>query len=76
MGDELVMMDASQGQYFGLNAIANLIWQLLEAPKSVDELVKVLTQQFDVSELQCRQDTELLIQQLLDKKVILTETAA
>jgi predicted transcriptional regulator len=76
MGDELVMMDASQGQYFGLNAIANLIWQLLEAPKSVDELVKILTQQFDVSELQCRQDTELLIQQLLDKKVILTETAA
>ncbi|WP_418357279.1 PqqD family protein [Shewanella basaltis] len=76
MGDELVMMDASQGQYFGLNAVANVIWQLLEAPKSVDELVEMLMQQFDVSELQCRQETELLIQQLLDKKVILTETAA
>ncbi|WP_445772551.1 PqqD family protein [Shewanella sp.] len=76
MGDELVMMDPSQGQYFGLNAVANVIWQLLEAPKSVDELVEMLMQQFDVSELQCRQETELLIQQLLDKKVILTETAA
>ncbi len=76
MGDELVMMDASQGQYFGLNAIANVIWKLLATPKSVDELVVLLIQQFEVSELQCRQETELLIQQLLDKQFILFETAA
>ncbi|MEZ9821427.1 PqqD family protein [Shewanella sp. 10N.286.45.A1] len=76
MGEELVMMDVEQGQYFGLNPIACAIWQLLETPRNIDDLVAALMQQFEVSEAQCRQDTEVFIKELMDKEFIKAELSA
>ncbi|QYJ72812.1 PqqD family peptide modification chaperone [Shewanella sp. FJAT-51649] len=76
MGDELVMMDLSQGQYFGLNSLASQIWSLLVTPKSVDELVVELMSSFDVTEEVCRADTAHFLQQLVDKKLVNVTTAA
>jgi len=70
MGDELVMMDMSQGKYFGLNPLASCIWSLLVLPKSLDELVIDLMLQFDVSEAECRADTELFLQQLVERQLV------
>lgn len=76
MGDELVMMDLSQGQYFGLNSLASQIWSLLVTPKSIDELVVELMCLFDVTEEVCRADTAYFLQQLVDKKLVNVTTAA
>nr|WP_320126369.1 PqqD family peptide modification chaperone [uncultured Shewanella sp.] len=76
MGDELVMMDTSQGQYFGLNSLASQIWSLLITPKSIDDLVVELMSIFDVTEEECRADTTLFLQQLVDKQLVKVTTAA
>lgn len=76
MDGELVMMDASQGKYFGLNALASQIWSLLITPKSIDDLVVELMSLFDVTEEVCRADTAHLLQQLVDKKLVNVTTAA
>lgn len=76
MGDELVMMDTSQGQYFGLNSLASQIWSLLASPKSIDDLVVELMCLFDVTEEECRADTALFLQQLVDKQLVKVTTAA
>ncbi|PIW59870.1 MAG: PqqD family protein [Shewanella sp. CG12_big_fil_rev_8_21_14_0_65_47_15] len=76
MGDELVMMDTSQGQYFGLNSLASQIWSLLITPKSIDDLVVELMSIFDVTEEECRADTALFLQQLVDKQLVKVTTAA
>ena len=76
MGDELVMMDVAQGKYFGLNPIATHIWSLLESPISLDSLVSELMLQFDVTERECRSDTETLLKQLLDRQLVKVQAAA
>lgn len=76
MGDELVMMDLSQGQYFGLNSLASQIWSLLVTPKSIDDLVIELMSLFDVTEEVCRVDTAHFLQHLVDKKLVNVTTAA
>ncbi|MDT3336883.1 PqqD family peptide modification chaperone [Shewanella sp. SP1S1-7] len=76
MGDELVMMDMSQGQYVGLDATATHIWGLLASPVGVDELVIQLMLKFDVQENDCRRDVESFLQQLVDRKLVEVNTAA
>lgn len=76
MGDELVMMDISQGQYLGLDATATLIWGLLASPISIDDLVTELMLTFDVQESDCRRDVESFLQQLNDRKLVEVNTAA
>jgi hypothetical protein len=76
MDGELVMMDLSQGKYFGLNTPASQIWSLLASPKSIDDVVLELMSLFDVAEGECRTDTIIFLQQLVDKQLVKVTTAA
>ena len=51
--DELVMMDVDQGKYFSLNPVATRIWDLLERSYTIDELCRLLVEEYDVSPEQC-----------------------
>jgi len=53
---EKVMMDIDSGHYFGLDVIAVRIWQLLEQPMSLVQLVEQLTNEFEVTADQCITD--------------------
>ena len=55
---EVVMLDPATSRYYGLEGVAARIWDLYEAPHSVDELVVALRAEFDVDEPTCR--TEVL----------------
>lgn len=65
LDNELVMMDIEAGKYFSLNPVATRIWELLENPRSLDELCLLLQKEYDVSEVRCRQETEACINKLL-----------
>lgn len=59
------MMDIEAGKYFSLNPVATRIWELLENPRSLDELCLLLQKEYDVSEVRCRQETEACIKDLI-----------
>lgn len=53
--DSVVMLDVTEsGSYFGLNKTAAEIWNILDRPITIDEIVESLLQKFDVSTDQCR----------------------
>lgn len=56
IGGEAVMMSIEKGAYFGLNPVATRIWDLIEQPKSLAELVAVIFEEFDVGADQCEAD--------------------
>lgn len=62
--DELIMMDLEQGKYFSLNPVATRIWDLLVEPATIEELCSVLTDEFDVSEEQCRVEVSEYLEQM------------
>jgi hypothetical protein len=53
---EYVFMDTERGEYQLLKGTALYIWELLEKPKTLDELCSEITGEFDISKEQCLED--------------------
>lgn len=68
---ELVMMSIENGEYYGLDEIGSRIWELIETPLSVKELVTKLTEEFEVTEEECLADTLDFISELNEKNLVL-----
>lgn len=58
MDGDVVMLSIENGQYYGLTGIAPRIWELLETPHSVDQLLVDLLQHYDVAEDVLRADLD------------------
>jgi len=58
MDGEIVMMDLNKGKYYSFNSVGSRIWQLVEKPFSVNALISVLLEEFNVDEKTC-EDTVL-----------------
>jgi len=64
MGDEVVMMSIEQGRYYALDDISTRVWSMIERPLAVSELCEKLTEAYDVSAAECRQDVLELLRRL------------
>ncbi len=71
MDDEVVMMSVDQGLFFGIDKIGTHIWNLLETPENVRNLIKKLMSFYIVEQIVCENDTLLFLNDMLQKKVIL-----
>jgi len=63
--DELVGLHLASGNCYGFNATATRIWAAIEEPASFATVCAVLTEEFDVDAPTCRQETALLIADLV-----------
>jgi hypothetical protein len=75
MDDEIVMMSVDQGLFFGIDKIGTHIWNLLETPIIVEELIEKLVAHYTVEREVCEIDTLLFLNDMLLKKVIMVEEA-
>ena len=62
-GEEVILHRGSE-KYFGLNEVGTLLWESLEEPRTVDELVATVSEEFDVSEEQCHKEVESFVDDL------------
>ena len=68
---EKVMMSVDSGEYFGLDPVGGRIWELIENPIRIDDLVDILLEEFDVSKEQCEIDTLEFLNELREKKLLI-----
>lgn len=61
VGDELVMMSAAKGNYIGLSAVGARIWELIEAPQTVESLCAALVEEYDVAPATCRAEVDAFL---------------
>jgi hypothetical protein len=54
ISNESVILNLSQGTYYGLNEVGTQIWHLIQTPTSVDAIVAQLLEEYDVSPEECR----------------------
>lgn len=57
LGDDLVMMDINTGSYLSLNETGHIIWQQIENPIKVEDIVKHLMNHFEVEASVCAHET-------------------
>lgn len=70
VNNETVMMDIETGQYIGLDPIATRIWELLEQPTKFSQLCETLTNEYEVSIEQCRNDVAQFINKSIEANLI------
>lgn len=67
MDDEAVMFDIQNGQYIGLNSVANRIWNLIEMPTRLQAICEKLQQEYDVEQEACQRQVRSFVNSLLEK---------
>jgi hypothetical protein len=70
---ELVMMNLENGAYVSLNETGKSIWNILETPKNINEIVELLLQEFEVSAEICTKEVNDFLLKMLDKNVVTAE---
>lgn len=64
VGGDLVMMSVGDNVYIGLNEIGARIWDLLETPRSLPDLCRVLMADYEVGADACQADVEAFLDDL------------
>jgi len=63
--DAAVMMSVEAGRYYGLNAAARCIWELLDRPRTIAELSALLGEEFEVEAPACEADVLKFVDDLI-----------
>lgn len=69
--DEMVMMDVDKGSYFGLNSMGSEIWNLIEEPMTIQQLVNTLTDEYEISQNECETEITKFIEALVDVNLVI-----
>ncbi|WP_346355427.1 lasso peptide biosynthesis PqqD family chaperone [Azotosporobacter soli] len=56
MDGEKVMLNITTGKYFGLDQVGSRIWELIETPCAVYEIIQSLRLDYEVHEETCQKD--------------------
>lgn len=70
LDDEVVMMDIDRGKYYNFNAVGSRIWEIIEKPISVKEVVGELLKEFDIDEKKCEASVLNFVNRLKDDELI------
>ncbi len=76
LAGEAVILDASSGQYFALDAIGSRIWEWLQKPCTPASLCERLMEEYDVEPERCEADVATLINQMAEHGLVRFEDAA
>ena len=70
VGEGTVILHLESGRYYSFDDSALVIWELLEVPQSLSELVDRLTGTYDVRPEACESDTIKFLSELAAKGLI------
>jgi hypothetical protein len=71
---EAVILHLESGVYYGLNPVGAWVWELIQSPKTVDEIRQAVLGHFDVEPERCQRELDKLLSDL--KAAHLIETPA
>jgi DNA-directed RNA polymerase delta subunit len=71
IGDELVMMNMENGSYIGINEVGTAIWEKLEQPRPVTELINYLLEMYDIEREECEKRTIKYLTDLIHQGMLI-----
>ncbi|MFA9457487.1 lasso peptide biosynthesis PqqD family chaperone [Halalkalibacter sp. AB-rgal2] len=70
MDGEKVMLNIAKGKYYNLGSVGGDIWELIESPTTIGQVVMKLHEQYDVTEELCERHVIQFIEKLLKEDLI------
>ena len=73
VGDEVVMLHLERNAYYDIDAVGAAIWDRLESPIRVSDLVDWLTSRYDVERDACLQDVVRFLTEAVSEGIVSIE---
>lgn len=70
MDGEKVMLSIQKGKYYNLGEMGGRIWDLMESPISVTQLVSLLITEYEVEQAECEDQVVYFCERLLEEDLI------
>lgn len=70
MDGEKVMLSINKGKYYNLGEIGGHIWELINEPLSIEQLVERLVEEYDVQKAECENQVKDFIKMLHKEELI------
>lgn len=70
LNGESVILNFKDGVYYGLDSLGTIVWNNIQEPKTINEIEKLITEQYDVPPERCKDDLLKLIKELETNKLI------
>lgn len=67
---EAVILNLSSGVYYGLNEVGARVWELIQQPKRLSEVLDALLEEYDVQPEACSEDVKAIIRELASANLI------
>jgi hypothetical protein len=67
---DLIMVSVATGHYYGVSDVGRDIWDAIEHPKKISDLVDDLTAIYRIDSSTCREQTVLFLQALHDEGLL------
>jgi hypothetical protein len=67
---EAAILNIKDGVYYGLDPIGAKIWNLIQKPILLDNVLKVIMDEYDVDKDRCKNDVLELIEKLIDNGLV------
>jgi hypothetical protein len=67
---DLIMVSFTTGHYYGISEVAREIWDAIERPKKVADLVDHLTTTYDIDSSACKDQTLSFLEALFDEGLL------
>lgn len=66
----VVLLHIENGEYYNFNSTGSELWKALQSPRSLDELILLLTARYECTVEQCRKDILLWLKESYEKGLI------
>lgn len=70
LGEENVVLDLDSGVYYGMDGTGPRIWELLEQPRTGEEMMETLLDEYDVEEDRCQEDLVAFLAELMGEGLV------
>jgi Coenzyme PQQ synthesis protein D (PqqD) len=75
LAGEVVILDVERGIYFGLDGVGTVIWELLQQPRLISEIVDRVVHEYDVDRSRAESDVHALLADLSTRELIEVDAA-
>lgn len=70
LADEVIILGLDDSMYYGLSGTGARVWELLQAPRTIEEIVVTITSEFDADRSRVEADLDSLLADLESRGLI------